>query len=75
MIGICEEARKFRLPVSVGIHEPVEGGGRVKNSCVWVDEKGEVKERYQKVHLFDVEIERGPVLRESRHAFSGFAGQ
>ncbi|KAI9766083.1 MAG: Carbon-nitrogen hydrolase [Geoglossum simile] len=65
VIGVREEARKFRLPVIVGIHEPVTGGGRVRNSCIWIDEGGEIKGRYQKVHLFDVEIEGGPVLRES----------
>lgn len=51
----------------MGIHEPTEGGEKVKNTLIWIDEKGEIVQRYQKLHLFDVEIEGGPVLKESRY--------
>lgn len=53
------------MPINVGIHEPATGGKRVKNTLIWIDEKGDITQRYQKLHLFDVEIKGGPVLRES----------
>lgn len=66
--GLQEEARRLGLPVNVGIHEPTEDGKRerVRNMSVWINEKGEIVERYQKVHVFDVDIEGGPKLVESR---------
>lgn len=54
------------MSINVGIHEPVQGGEKVKNTLIWINEKGEITQRYQKLHLFDVEIEGGPVLEESR---------
>lgn len=58
------------MPVNVGVHEPALEDGkdelrRLRNTLIWIDEEGEVRERYQKLHLFDVEIEGGPVLKES----------
>jgi predicted amidohydrolase len=43
----------------------------VKNTLIWIDADGEIKHRYQKLHLFDVEIEGGPVLRESKSVEKG----
>ena len=65
--GLQREAQSAKLPINVGIHEPTEGGEKVKNTLIWIDEKGDILERYQKVHLFDVEIKGGPVLKESRY--------
>lgn len=60
-----------KLPISVGIHEPATGGKRVKNTLIWIDEGGVIQQRYQKLHLFDVEIKGGPVLRESKSVEPG----
>ena len=68
--GLQDEARSAKLPINVGIHEPTEGGKRVKNTLIWIDEAGDIVQRYQKLHLFDVEIEGGPVLKESKSASS-----
>lgn len=65
VLGLQSEARKAKLAINVGIHEPAEGGKRLKNTLIWIDEDGEIVQRYQKLHLFDVEIDGGPVLRES----------
>lgn len=62
--GLQKEARDANLPINVGIHEPAPEG-RVKNTLVWINEKGDITQRYQKTHLFDVEIKDGPILRES----------
>ncbi|KAL9600124.1 MAG: hypothetical protein Q9219_003380 [cf. Caloplaca sp. 3 TL-2023] len=71
--GLQSSAREHRLPINVGIHEPAEDGRRVKNSLVWIDEQGEIKQRYQKLHLFDVDIPSGPVLKESNSVEKGTA--
>lgn len=68
VLGLQKEARESKLSINVGIHEPVQGGEKVKNTLIWIDEMGEITQRYQKIHLFDVEIKDGPVLKESRYA-------
>jgi predicted amidohydrolase len=57
--------------VNVGIHEPTASGKKVKNTSIWVDERGNITQRYQKIHLFDVEIENGPILKESNSVEKG----
>jgi nitrilase len=38
---------------------------KVYNASVLLDSDGEVRARYRKIHLFDVELSRGPTVRES----------
>jgi len=59
------------MPINVGIHEPAEGGKKVKNTLVWIDETGDIVQRYQKLHLFDVDIKGGPSLKESASVEKG----
>ncbi|KAH3668948.1 hypothetical protein OGAPHI_002703 [Ogataea philodendri] len=59
------------LSVSVGIHEPSETSDRVKNTLIWLNEAGEIVHRYQKIHLFDVDIKNGPILKESQSVEPG----
>ena len=67
LLGLQDDAKKHALPISVGVHEPSNDpkSKRIKNTLLWIDEKGEIAHRYQKVHLFDLEIEGGPVMKES----------
>lgn len=69
VLGLQEEAKRLALPVNVGIHEPTADGKkeRVRNMSIWIDEQGKIVERYQKIHVFDVDIEGGPKLVESRY--------
>lgn len=55
----------------MGIHEPAEGGKKVRNALVWIDEHGNIAHRYQKVHLFDVDLPGGPALKESNSVEAG----
>lgn len=64
VLGLQKEAQLKNLHINVGIHEPASGG-KVKNTLIWIDDKGAITQRYQKVHLFDVDIKDGPVLKES----------
>ena len=73
VLGLQVEARREKLPINVGIHEPAQGGKKVKNTLIWIDEEGKIVQRYQKLHLFDVEIEDGPVLKESNSVEKGMS--
>ncbi|KAL2265014.1 hypothetical protein VTJ83DRAFT_7524 [Remersonia thermophila] len=63
--GLLAEARREALPIHVGVHEPGDSPGKIKNTLLWINEDGQVTQRYQKIHLFDVDIQGGPVLKES----------
>lgn len=67
LLGLQQEAKKFSLPISVGVHEPSDDpqSHRIKNTLLWINADGEIAQRYQKIHLFDLEIENGPIMRES----------
>jgi predicted amidohydrolase len=41
------------------------------NTHVILDNQGQIREAYQKIHLFDVDVPNGPVLMESRFASPG----
>lgn len=66
VLGLREEARREKLPIHVGVHEPGLNAAKVKNTLLWINEQGEIAQRYQKIHLFDVDIKDGPVLKESK---------
>lgn len=63
--GVQQEARDNKLPICVGVHEPTSDGKKVKNMLLWVDEKGDITQRYQKLHMFDYTPEGGQPMKES----------
>jgi predicted amidohydrolase len=64
--GLKAAARSHGLAICVGIHEPSDDGTKVKNCLLWINESGDISHKYQKIHLFDVDLENGPRLKESR---------
>lgn len=69
-----ELARAHGLWLSLGgFHEAGAPGGRVYNTHVVVDERGETVASYRKIHLFDVDVPGGAVLLESRSTAPGAA--
>jgi predicted amidohydrolase len=48
-----------------GFWERGTSPGKVKNACVHLDATGEVRAVYRKIHLFDVDLPDGTVLKES----------
>lgn len=53
------------IDVLVGVHEPAESSNRVRNTALYFSADGSIKYRYQKLHLFDVDLPTGPIFRES----------
>lgn len=49
------------------MHEPSDDphSKRIKNTLLWISARGDITQRYQKLHLFDLEIDGGPVMKES----------
>lgn len=71
VLGLRAAAKKHNLPLSVGIHEPTASHAKVRNTLLWIDSDGTITHRYQKLHLFDVEISDGPILKESNSVERG----
>lgn len=66
--------KKFPICVSVGVHEPTQPpSSRVRNTLLWVNSKGLIENRYQKLHLFDADVPSGPILRESKSVEPGMS--
>lgn len=72
--------------ISIGVHEPAFSSSssstdninnttiessRLKNTLLWISPEGKIEQRYQKLHLFDVEISNGPILKESKSVEPG----
>lgn len=57
----------YELDLSIGIHEPSPTNPlKVLNTLVYFNSKGELINRYQKLHLFDVEVTKdAPIIKES----------
>jgi len=66
VLGLQREAKKYNIAINCGIHEPgLESGKKIRNTSIWISEKGDIVQRYQKRHLFEMNIENGPQARES----------
>ena len=67
VLGLQEDAKKHALPISVGIHEPSDDpkSKRIKNNVIWINERGHISQRYQKLHMFDIELEGQKPIKES----------
>lgn len=79
---IQEKIRSYHSPgsvddgiaVAIGVHEPAScenRGKKVQNNHLWISNTGEIVQRYQKIHLFDVNIPNGPILKESQSVEPG----
>ena len=68
--GLQKEAKAARMAINVGVHEPA-ANNKLKNTLLWISEQGEIIQRYQKLHLFDVDIKGGPITKESNSTEKG----
>ncbi|QLQ78561.1 hypothetical protein HG537_0A08080 [Torulaspora globosa] len=73
---LCDRKSK-KIDVAIGVHLPpsesevVRGEQRVKNVLLYINYRGEVVQSYQKLHLFDVDVPNGPVMKESNSVQPG----
>jgi predicted amidohydrolase len=72
MCRICAAAAAHHLWVLVGsLAVRLEGdSGKYANRAFLIDDKGEIRARYDKIHLFDVDLATGESWRES-NAYAG----
>jgi len=63
---MAELARGCRVTLLAGSIAERTGDGRVFNTSVIFTPEGDVAGRYRKIHLFDVTLEDGPQVTESR---------
>ena len=62
------------IDVSIGVHMPSPPGStdkRTKNTLLYINHEGKILDEYQKVHLFDVDIKNGPIIKESNSVQPG----
>jgi deaminated glutathione amidase len=71
--AVSKMARDYRLWVVAGTTPiAVDGDGRPANACIVYDDKGQRVSRYDKIHLFDVDLPSGREgYRESANAAPG----
>ena len=62
--GLARETGAWLLPGSLGI---AADDGRVHNRSYLIDPDGEIAARYDKIHMFDVDLPSGESYRESKN--------
>lgn len=56
------------IDILIGVHIPSSVDSkdkRTKNVLLYINHEGKILDTYQKLHLFDVDIKNGPILKES----------
>ncbi len=70
--GFCELARELKIDLVLGsVPEPSHVPGKVFNTSVYIDDSGEVRAKYRKLHLFDIDIPGQVTAKESDHMTPG----
>ena len=66
VLAACREAAKrHRIWLNIGSLAVLAEGGKVANRAFVIDREGQVRARYDKMHLFDVDLPTGESWRES----------
>lgn len=63
---VCEAAAKSGIWVAIGSLAIDRGDGRLANRAFVIDDTGAIRARYDKIHMFDVDLANGESWRESR---------
>jgi predicted amidohydrolase len=71
LAGCREAARRHRIWLHVGSLAILVGDGKVANRGFVIDREGQLRARYDKIHLFDVDLPTGESWRESNTYSAG----
>lgn len=71
ILGLQAEARREKFVGQCGIHRLAQGGQKVENTSIWIDDNGEIAQWYPE--LFDVNVRPVPVLNESNSVEKGMS--
>jgi predicted amidohydrolase len=72
VLAACREAaREHRIWLHIGSLAVLAGNGKVANRGFVIDREGHVRARYDKLHLFDVDLPTGESWRESNTYSAG----
>ncbi|MFQ5624775.1 MAG: carbon-nitrogen hydrolase family protein [Paracoccaceae bacterium] len=69
--GLCEFADRNRVWLLIGSIAVSVDGGKIVNRGYVVDDQGKIRSRYDKIHLFDVQLSDDEVYRESARVSPG----
>ncbi|MEP7131154.1 MAG: carbon-nitrogen hydrolase family protein [Sphingomicrobium sp.] len=65
LVACREAARRNRIWLDIGSLAVLVGNGKVANRGFVIDREGQIRARYDKMHLFDVDLPTGESWRES----------
>jgi predicted amidohydrolase len=71
LAGLVKFAAENRVWVFIGSIAVDGPNGKMINRGFMVDDQGKIRGRYDKIHLFDVQISEQEVYRESTHVVAG----
>ncbi len=71
LAGFRELARRHDLWLHIGSLALKVSPDRAANRSILIDPKGEIAARYDKIHMFDVDLPNGESYRESRNYHAG----
>jgi predicted amidohydrolase len=66
LAAFCELARKLGIFVHIGSLAIKLSAEKAANRSFLIDSKGDIVARYDKIHMFDVDLDNGESYRESR---------
>lgn len=69
LASLCDLAKEKRITLHIG-SLAVKNGDKIANRAYVISPNGEIAARYDKIHLFDVDLPNGETWRES-NTFSG----
>lgn len=64
LIAFCGKAREHGVMILVG-SQLIREAGKIFNRCFLLDHNGQIKARYDKIHMFDIRLPNGEIYRES----------
>lgn len=67
----CEQAAKHKVWIVSGSFPEEQENGKPYNTLILADPEGNIRCRYRKLHMFDVEVENTPSYKESNHNTAG----